>query len=197
MLLWWLVALVFRWRFQFGIRTLLILVVAVALPSSWLAVEMKTVNEQSRAVEVIKASGASVEYDWQYGKHGVSFLNSRPAGPAWLRKLMGDNFFASVFEVSFGGADHVTDTTLEHIRNFTELRELVVGNLQFKSLEFADGDASIWDSNVNPSIEDLLWLRNTNVTDAGLENLKGLTQIRGLWLDGTQVTDVGLERISG
>src|SRR5271166_1095635 len=37
MQLWWLLALVFRWRFQFSIRTLLALVVAVALPFSWLA----------------------------------------------------------------------------------------------------------------------------------------------------------------
>jgi len=37
MLLWFIVALVFRWHFQFGIRSLLVLVVVVAVPCSWLA----------------------------------------------------------------------------------------------------------------------------------------------------------------
>ena len=38
MLLWFVVALLFRWRFQFSIWSLLVLTVAVALPFSWLAV---------------------------------------------------------------------------------------------------------------------------------------------------------------
>ncbi len=32
-------SLLFRWRFQFSIRSLLVLTVAVAVPCSWLAVE--------------------------------------------------------------------------------------------------------------------------------------------------------------
>ena len=41
MLLWFIVALLFRLRFQFSIWSLLVLTVAVALPCSWLGVEMK------------------------------------------------------------------------------------------------------------------------------------------------------------
>jgi len=33
-------------------------------------------------------------------------------------------------------------------------------------------------------------------TDAGLEHLKGLTQLEQLWLDGTQVTDAGVEKLN-
>ena len=46
MLLWFLAALVFRWRFQFSILSLFVLTVAVALPCSWLATEMKAAREQ-------------------------------------------------------------------------------------------------------------------------------------------------------
>jgi len=60
MLLWSLAALVFRWRFQFGIRTLLVLVVAVALPSSWLAVEMQAAKRQREAVTEILNTGGLV-----------------------------------------------------------------------------------------------------------------------------------------
>ena len=37
MFLWFAVALVFPWQFQFSIRSLLVLTVAVALPCSWMA----------------------------------------------------------------------------------------------------------------------------------------------------------------
>ena len=53
MLLWWLVAVVLRWRFQFGIHALLVLAVAVALPFSWLAVEMRRAKLQRKLVEAI------------------------------------------------------------------------------------------------------------------------------------------------
>ena len=41
MLVWFAVAVVFRRRFQFSMRSLLVLVVVVAVPCSWLAVEMR------------------------------------------------------------------------------------------------------------------------------------------------------------
>jgi hypothetical protein len=37
MLVWFGVALVFRWRFQFSLRTLLVLTVVIAVPCSWFA----------------------------------------------------------------------------------------------------------------------------------------------------------------
>ena len=40
-------------------------------------------------------------------------------------------------------------------------------------------------------------LRGTQVTDAGLVHLKGLTSLRLLALDGTQVTDAGLAHLQG
>ena len=50
MLLWWLASILFRWRFQFSIRSLMVLVVAVAITFSWLAVEMKKARNQEAAV---------------------------------------------------------------------------------------------------------------------------------------------------
>ena len=51
MLIWFITSLIFRWRFQFSIRSLLVLTIAVAIPSSWLAVEMKWARRQREAVE--------------------------------------------------------------------------------------------------------------------------------------------------
>jgi hypothetical protein len=44
----------------------------------------------------------------------------------------------------------------------------------------------------------IVWLAtNQQVTDAGLEQLKGLTTLTSLSLDGTKVTDAGLEQLKG
>jgi len=41
----------------------------------------------------------------------------------------------------------------------------------------------------------LLWLSNTAVTDAGLEHLTGLNQLEELYLDGTQVSAEGVKNL--
>jgi len=38
---------------------------------------------------------------------------------------------------------------------------------------------------------------NTQITDAGLANVKGLTQLQSLNLNGTKITDAGLEHLKG
>ncbi len=40
-----------------------------------------------------------------------------------------------------------------------------------------------------------LWLQNMRVTDAGLEDLTGLTKLATLDLSGTQVTDAGVAKL--
>ena len=79
-LLWFGVALVFRRRFQFSIRSLLFLVVVVALPCSWLAVEMRKARQQKAAVEGI----GEVFYDWEFDSDGWFRSKPQPPGPPWL-----------------------------------------------------------------------------------------------------------------
>src|SRR5208282_9217 len=56
MLLWFILGLVFRQRFQFLLRSLLVLVVAVAVPCRWLVVEMKAAREQKETVRAIRTN---------------------------------------------------------------------------------------------------------------------------------------------
>jgi hypothetical protein len=42
-----------------------------------------------------------------------------------------------------------------------------------------------------------LGLSNTHVTDAGLEQIKGLSRLRWLALDQTEVTDEGIAHLGG
>ena len=54
MLGWFGMAVAFRRRFQFSIKSLLVVVIVVALPCSWLAVEMKKARSQREAIKTIE-----------------------------------------------------------------------------------------------------------------------------------------------
>jgi hypothetical protein len=103
LLLWFLVALIFRWRFQFSIRTILVLTAAVALSFSWLRVEMKKAAEQEKAAAAIRGGGGRVWYDWELTPWGTYTSDAEPLGPAWARGLLGDDFFGRVVDVAFVG----------------------------------------------------------------------------------------------
>ena len=77
MLVWFVLALVLGWRFQFSIASLLVLAVAVALPFSWLGTEMKGARTQREAVAAILEAGGDVVYDYQWDLSGTG----EPPGP--------------------------------------------------------------------------------------------------------------------
>ena len=54
MALWFAASLVVHWRFQFSIRSLLVLLVVVAIPCGWLAKERQAAIKQRNLVENIK-----------------------------------------------------------------------------------------------------------------------------------------------
>ncbi len=97
-------------------------------------------------------------YDYDVNLVGTGM----PLRAAWVRSLLGDEFFANVVEVDLASIQ-VTDAELNHLKGLTQLRHL--------------------------------WLNSTQVTDIGLENLKGLTQLQTLFLQGTQVTDEGVKKL--
>jgi hypothetical protein len=129
MLLWCVVAMVFRWPFQFGIRTLLVLTAVVAWPFSWLAVNMKRAREQKESVAVGRLDGF-VGYAWAYDNHtpdGKWLSNAQPPEPAWLRNLLGDDFFS---DVVFLCILHATDSDLAQLKRLKHLQGLALDHTQ-------------------------------------------------------------------
>lgn len=59
-------------RYQFSLRTLLIIVTLFAVACSWFAVKMRQAKKQKEAVEAILKWGnnARIYYDWQLGASG-------------------------------------------------------------------------------------------------------------------------------
>ncbi len=131
MLGWFAVALIFRWRFQFSIRSLLVLVVVVAVPFSWLAVEMKKAKEQKAAVEAIWRSDGDIVYDWQHysARDRWGRPTRKPPVPKWVTNWLGDDLFYDIVEVSFPEYWHYSgeqcdDDTLRHLYCLTKLRRV-------------------------------------------------------------------------
>jgi hypothetical protein len=121
-LLWYTVALLLSWPFQFGIRSLLLLVVAVAAPFSWLAVEIQRTQREREVVVGIEQLGGQATYDWQvYGWNGAYARDPAP-GPAWLRSILGDYFFGTVRRVSLNA--HCDDAELERLAGLRKLQEV-------------------------------------------------------------------------
>jgi hypothetical protein len=189
-LVWFAVALIFRWRFQFSIRSLLVLVVVVALPCSWLAVEMKKAKDQKEAVAAIKGLGGNLYYDYEFDDSGAWISGAEPATPAWLRARLGDDFFALAKNVTFMSGGKITDhetACLESLPDLKELWLILQRSVSDRTLAHLKGTRKL----------EVLYLTYCPITDAGLSSLNGLRNLKELDLCGTRVTDAGLMHMEG
>ena len=214
MLLWLSIALLFRLRFQLSIRSLLFAVVVVALPFSWLAVEMKAAREQKAAAEAIEKLGGAI---------------GEASMPRWLSSLLGEDFLG-VVEASLSddaqmeclkafpelqelqlNSTRITDAGLQHLAGLTQLQEVGIygtritnaGLLQLAGLTDLDcldlHSTQITNAGLRhlAVLSQLRWLSlyDTQITDAGLPQLAGLTKLQKLYLGGTEFTDEGVRKL--
>jgi hypothetical protein len=194
-----------RRRFQYSLRTLMIVVTVFAIVCSWFTVKMQQAKKQQESVEAIRKWGRNVRitYDWQ---------RSTPLIPGWVRNLVGEDFFYNVYRLDILNTD-LANTDMTPIKGLVQLEVLSFGGYKIKEdelksfkelpklrmLELVDTnmtDAGLAQLAGLKHLE-FLSLSGTDITDAGLEHLKGLTKLQTLWLAGTQVTDAGLEHLKG
>lgn len=193
MLLWYILALLFRWRFQFSIRSLLVLTIAVAIPFSWLALEMKWAREQKKAVETLMKMGGSVYYEDTMDSSGRWLGEREPSGeeppdPAYLRKMLGNDFFGNVTQICLDNLN-ISDADLEYCKGMTQLIALSLDDTPIT-------DAGLKNLKGSKQLQTLA-LERTQITDAGLEHLKGIDRMQYLDLGSTQITDAGLKHMEG
>jgi len=172
-----------RW-FQYSLGSLMLLTLVVSLVMSWVAVRMKSARQQKEAVEEVKKRGGRVFYDHQPFPAAIA----EPPGPAWLRNLLGQDFFATVVAVGLFPPGP-SDAGFEHLKSLTQLRELSLIGPCFTdaSLEHLKGLTNLRS----------LDLEETSVTDAGLEHLKALTRLESLSISLARVTGAGFEHLKG
>ena len=165
MLLWFAAALLFRVRFQFSIRSLMVLTVAVAIPCGWLAVEMKAAREHGQIEDKIDKLGGSVNWSWEagYDANGNLLPYAIPPAPEWLRNLLGDHFFTEILEVYLDGTQS-TDADLEPFKGLTQLRHLFLRRTLVT-------DAGLENLKRLNQLQEL-YLAATKVTDEGVQKLQ-------------------------
>lgn len=177
-----------RW-FQFRLRSLMLLTFLVAVGmATWIVPNRDRAARQKAAVDALRKNNVSnvdVEYDYQFDSSGNWRPNPEIPGPAWLRGLLGNDFFTSVHAVNFGQARAVR---LEGLESLGEVDTLVVrmGHLTDAELE-----------HVRPLIKlTVVELNDNQITDVGLDHFAKMSRLRSLSLSGNPITDAGLKRLT-
>ncbi len=99
-----------RW-FQFRLRTLLLVTAGCAVVLAMWTTYLSPYRAQHRAIAALTELGAVV--------------TTEPAGPAWLRKLVGDEYLVNLTFVSFPFDS--TDSDLKHLKGLNNLEVLWSG----------------------------------------------------------------------
>ena len=199
MLVWFGVALIFRRRFQFSVRSLLLVALVIAIPCKWLVAGKQQTASQREAVREIEKSGGWASYGELDSSHHSIAPVTLP-GLSWLRDLLGHDQFGDVLSVGirryYGTMYHgpmpppeVREFRLEPLKSLHAIRELnlVGAKVTDEELQHVEGLSRLqW-----------LMLNGSPVSDRGLEHIKDMNEIQYLSLQGTQVTDVGLEHLKG
>ena len=203
MLVWFGVALVFRWRFQFSIRSLLVMAVVVALPFSWLAAEMQAAKRQAEVADWIQNAGGEVRHDGLSYPDGSQRPDDELPATAWLRSLLRIDFFSPVIRVCLFNSK-IADSDLERLTPLTRLEELYLegtpitdaGLIHLKGFQDLD-TLSLNKTQVTyrglkqlDGLDKLVWLglSFTRVTATGLQGLQRLPRLQQLYLEGNQIT---------
>ncbi len=176
LVVWFVAALVCRRSFQFRLWSLLLLALAIAIPCNWVRIRVKKARLQSETAAAIRKDGGQALYDYQLAVPPGTILNFlEPPGPAWLRKLIGDDFFTDVIDVRVS-----SDADVEQLAAFDHVRSLNVCRF------------------VPVRENDPRWhLADCDVTDTGIQQLSCMTELRSLNIMSRHVTDRGLETLIG
>jgi Leucine-rich repeat (LRR) protein len=168
-----------RW-FQFSLRTLLIVTLVVAIPCAWVGRKIERKRRERAAVALIENLGGHVVYNYQTDG------TREPFGPAWLRELLGKDFFSEVDRIRLMS---VTDDVLQQLKQFGELRSLLLdgSGITDPGLEHLEGLTHLSDLN----------LSRTAITDAGLAHLAGLADLERLDISESHITGAGVDSLKG
>jgi hypothetical protein len=155
------------------------LVVAVAIPCSWMAEEIRRSRKQKAAVEAIEKFGGMIGYDYDY-EHMDQLRE--PWLRTSLRELLGKDFFDVPVAVSI-----LSDQGIEHLGELKEVTWVALCGIQVTDEQLS-------------SLKGLPELRRLDLVDieitgARLENLKTLTTIRHLLFERTEVTDECVKKL--
>lgn len=193
-----------RWL-RVSVRSLLLLLVAVAVPLAWKVNRVR--NQRIVAAEVKKLNG-QLNYDWEW----KSPRQYGPSGPNWLKNLLGHDYFTDIVFVDLHDpeanddtlasiaslphlagvqilSENVSDTGLLHLARAKHLTFLQIGSKKLTETGFAHLTGL-------KSLNKLsLILAEPQITDANLSHIANIKQLAWLSINATNVSSDSLARI--
>ena len=117
--------------FRFRLRTLLILLSAVAVVLAILSIRA---NRQRRAVNAIGQSGHVVyHHEFPYEDFfGEADYTVSPKVPTWIRKIVGDDYFQTVRMVTFSPTDEI----MAHLSQLPNIESITIDAHQLSDAGF-------------------------------------------------------------
>lgn len=196
---------------RFGLRSLLVLVLLLAIPCAWLAQRIRHGGQVNDAVTELEPHGGLLRYDYEFDKTGqVIRGGASPPGPSWIRRVFGENILANEYQLLFAGSIVATDD-LVHLTETATDRQWNAGSTlrdehltvleklpRLKILNF--GGNNLTDGCL-PHLRKLkslhtLKIGSTGITDAGLDHVSRLSSVKVLCLNDTRVTDSGIAKVA-
>lgn len=173
-----------RHRLQFRLRTLLIGLTIVAIA---LGVMVERASRQRRAVAAVMQAGGTVMYDWHESAPRTMSTAGQPAGPAWLRKWISDEYFQRPVWISFFGNAR-NDAWVQAVGDLPSIKYLLLG-------QRGASDDILARLPPLPNLEEL-HLEGTPVTNQGLKHIGKFPRLRWLIASETKITDAGLNKLA-
>ena len=186
-------------RLRFSLRTLLLLITA---SSVWLGWHIHATRRQEHAVKAILAYGGWVRYDFQFSTKGYAPQNFDPKAesnvPRWLVEQLGVDFFHSVVQVNLNYSDdsgtrkensNTSDEALQYLPAMPDIRVLLLQNTQAR-------DSSLKHVSNLRKLEHLYMWDVSLVSDAGVEHLEGLHNLKSVHINDSRISD-GALRVFG
>lgn len=169
-------------RLRYSVRAMMVGVLVCCVGFSYCAHRLVVYRKQQTLIaHILRCGGQSarVYYDYEMD-YTTAWIGGRrvPPGPSWLRRYLGQDFFADVVLIHTGTCAHVPPSRL---KMFPRLEYLYIRNL----------GVGQDDLRVLANLEHLrcLDMGATNLDDTGLRILSSITSLEGLWLDHTAVCD--------
>jgi hypothetical protein len=165
---------------------LLIFALLMCSGSIWFVLRLHAAARQHAAAEAVVRLGGRVSYDLMHRQYGTWLGKAGLAKRAWLRRLLGDDFFDWAYEVVWD-FQPIGDADLVHLQGWASLKKVSLIRTKIHG-------AGLVHLGSLTRLETLC-LDDSQVSDAGLENLRPLAWLRWLSLDRSAITDAGLAHL--